>query len=450
MTKEYLIRQFSNFYNEVIKGNFAKSEDVENLNTDDIGIKGQTVVFDINHLTNLHKSVQGGGQTLQNGVYTFNAPTSGNIWGNYLITDGDLANSGGIGKVKINVKEVSGIWNTYFIYKKKSDGTTAFSLQNDYSISKVGEMVIDLDLNYLSVYKDYDGNGINVAIANNSKSTDDVKYTVVIDKYNLVYGEDNGLDGNNLTQVLTNINAKVDSISNDAIVDNTSLATPSGEKYIMQIKNDGSLVAVPKLPSNVLYIGNSLLFGFGNHGMASTTVNDDYYAKVNAYLEDKGKTLTTDKLQGFNFESAVSDSDVTTWLTDSLSTQMSNDRQLVIIQLGDNVNNADKLAEFEKSCGMLCSYIRENCPNARVAWVGMWYSSATKLDIVKNACNKYGVTFVDIHDLFSVEGNQSYIGAKYIDANGEEQEITQSGVASHPSDQGFTAIANRIITTLFE
>ena len=449
MTKDYIKRQFSNFYNEVIKGKFAKSEDVENLNTDDIGVKRQTVVFDINHLTNI-RNTQSGGLSLENGVFTFTAPKSGNIWADYLITDSDLANSSGIGKVKINVKEVSGTWCTYFIYKKKSDGKTAYSKQSNYSISKVGEMVIDLDLNYLSVYRDYDGNGINVAIANDDNSTDDVAYTIVIDKYNLVYGRNNGLEGSNLTQVLTNINAKVDSTSNNAIADNTSLATPSGEKYIMQIKNDGSLVAVPKLPSNILYIGNSTLVAFGTHGMASTTVDDDYYAKVNAYLIDKGKTLTTEKQAGYDFENCTTDSAVETWLSGTLSAKMSNDRQLVIIQLGDNVNNADRKAEFEKSCGRLCSYIRENCPNARVAWVGLWYSDSARLNVIKNACNKYGVTFVDIHDLKDVAGNQSYIGAKYIDANGEEQTITQSGVASHPSDQGFTAIANRIITTLFE
>lgn len=107
-------------------------------------------------------------------------------------------------------------------------------------------------------------------------------------------------------------------------------------------------------------------------------------------------------------------------------------------------------------------YVREGIPvldiedekipdwGERVAWVGEWYSTSAKQTIIRDACAKYGCAFIDISDLPSVSGNQSYVGATYIDANGQEQTITNSGVASHPSDQGFTQISESIIATLFE
>lgn len=423
--------------------NYAKSEDVENLNTDDISIKGATVVYDINHLAPKNTNLQ----TIDNGIYTFVAPAQGNTWAEYIINDSDLTKTDGIAKLIINVTEVNGNFRLYLTYKQKSDGNTKYTVP--ISVIPLGKSVYDIDLSHLSVYDDYDGSGIHLIVANESISTDAETYSIKINQYDVIAESPIGeLQGDTLTDVLANINNKVDSIQTNTA--HNELIAPNGEKYITQIKNDGTLSIVPKLPSNILYIGNSLLVGFGTHGMASTTVNDDYYAKVNAYLESKGKTLVTDKISGTTFEGATSDSAVNSWLTNSLSAKMSNDRQLVIIQLADNVNTTEKQAEFNKSASMLAEYVRTNCPNARVAWVSKWYVDSGINNIIRKTCEDYGLTYINISDIRSIEGNQSYIGATYIDANGDEQTVSESGVASHPSDAGFTAIANRIISTLFE
>lgn len=433
MTKDYLKRQFSNFYNEVIKGKFA------NLNTDDVGIASAQIIYDINHIS-IGSNVSDYA-SLVDGVYTFNAPIGSSRYSQYKIKDSDI--KGGVCTVKINVTEISGSWAIQKVFFDTSGTRRA---ENVITIKDIGEYSVTVDLDHETVYNNYRGDGLFINVANISSSTSEVTYTIKIDKYDTVLGDGQTIEGGNLTEVLQGINAKI----NTTISGNSSseLVAPNGNKYITQLKADGSLVAIPKLPSNILYIGNSLLIGFGTHGMASTTVNDDYYAKVNAYLESKGKTVVTDKISGVDLEHASTDTEVNTWLTESLSAKMSNDRQLVLIQLGDNAGTT--IEEFRKSCGMLISYVRENCPNARVVWVGMWYSSQDKLDIVTENCNKYGITFIDIHDLATKTENKSTIGAKYIDENGVEQTISQSGVANHPSDAGFTAIANRIITTLFE
>ena len=95
-------------------------------------------------------------------------------------------------------------------------------------------------------------------------------------------------------------------------------------------------------------------------------------------------------------------------------------------------------------------FIRQHAPNARVAWVGEWYGNTVKQGYISNACIECGATFVNIGYLPSIEGNKSYVGSIYTDDNGVEHEITSSGVASHPSSQGMRAIADTIISELFE
>ena len=408
------------------------------ITSDDVAIQsGEKLLYDINHL-----SIAGwlsSRMSLVNGVFTFNAPSNGNCWADYILADSDLSSSDGIATVRFNVTDISGTFRVYLIFNNTSGKTLYIEL---FDLSTAKEYEHEVDINYLTVYRDYDGNGVNFAVAN----VDHTGAYIVIDKYDTTLADEFNFSGDNVTEALVSINAKAErALKQDKA---NYLAAPNGDKYFAQIKNDKSIVYVPVLTSNILYLGNSLLVGFGTHGMASATVNDDYYYKVNAYLTGQGKTLTTQKVSASDFEACTTDNEVNTWISQTLTSVVSNDRDLVIVQLGDNVNTSAKLAEFEKSCGTLLSYLRTNCPNARVAWVGMWYSSKDKLDIVKDACNKYGCAFVDISDL-NIESNQAKIGDTYIDAAGNEQTITSAGVASHPNNKGFTAIVERIIETLF-
>lgn len=396
------------------------------------------LVHDINHL-HIKKSYSGN-MKLENGIFSyFKVPSSGNWWADYYVYDNEIV--GGIFTLTINVVEVSGAFRIFLVYDK-TDGTTDYLSLGD--ISAAGKITKEIDMNWYSVYRKYAGNGMNILVANRDSLETS---RIIIDQYDVVTTSDSEYDNQNLPTVVSMLEAK---ISNTSVTEENALVAPSGEKYFPQVNNNGTVVYVPQLPNNILYIGNSALLGFGNHGMASTTIDDDYYAKINAYLTDRGKTLTTERLNGSTFEGCTTDSAVNSWITNSLAPKMSNDRQLVLIQLSDNVNTEEKRAEFTKSCGMVTSYIREHCPNARVVWVAAWYPNQENISTIKDACAKYGAKFIDISDLKSVSGNQSSIGATYIDSEGNEQTITQEGVASHPSDQGFTAIANRIITTLFE
>jgi hypothetical protein len=336
------------------------------------------------------------------------------------------------------------MWKVAFIYAK-TDGTQGFIYPA--SITQSGEYTVLWDIQYETVYNLYDGNGLTIGIVNAQTYGSDKE--IVINSFNTNIGSaEEAIEGDNVTEALVILDNKIEEVTTNK--NNIVLTAPDGSKYAVLVDSTGNLTTSPVLPSNILYIGNSLLIGFGTHGMASTTVNDDYFAKVNAYLTNAGKTLTTDKLSSGSMEGATTDSAVQTWITGSLAPKLSNSTELVIVCAGDNANTIEKSSEFQKGCGMVMSYIREHAPHARIAWLSTWYGSTGNNKTIQAACAKYGATYVYISDLRSNPDNHSYIGATYIDSNGNEQTVTTDGVASHPSDQGFEIIANRIIKAMFE
>ena len=411
--------------------------------SDDIIIpSGVSTLYDINHF--LINSWSSEYYSLSDGVLTCSAPLSGNRWPAYYITDQELVDYGLNCTLKVNVRSITegAAWFITLIYPKTDGSTGYFDLGN---LVATGEYIYNIDLSSLSVYSGYAGGQVNVGLANKTHSTELDTQTMIVDKFDLVVGEETGLSGDILTETLMDINNKVKELTINSEV---SLIAPDGSKYLLIVDNSGDLQTVPLLPSNILYIGNSLLLGFITHGMASTTVNDDYYAKVNAYLEGKGKTLTTNRVSGISIENAVNN----TTLQNALANlPLSNDIELVLVELGDNVNTIEKLQEFINGCKIAMSYIREHAPNARVAWCSTWYNRNEINKIIENACKEIGCVYIYISDIRGENvDNSSHIGATYIDSQGNEQTITEEGVASHPSDLGFTKIANRIISTLFE
>lgn len=403
------------------------------------------LIYDINHVT--IPSTYASEMSLVDGVLTVHAPESGNHWPKYMIYDADIISQGATScTIKINVESITqgATWRIAFIYGK-TDGTQVFKYPAD--ITRSGEYTVLWDIQYETVYNLYDGNGLTIGIVNSQTYGSDKE--IVINSFNANIGNaEQPIEGDNVTEALIILDNKIEEVTTNK--NNIVLTAPDGSKYAVLVDSTGSLTTSPVLPSNILYIGNSLLIGFGTHGMASTTINDDYFAKVNAYLTDAGKTLTTDKLSSGNMESATTDSAVQTWISESLAPKLSNSTELVIVCAGDNANTTEKRLEFQKGCGMVMSYIREHAPHARIAWLSTWYGSTGNNQTIQAACAKYGATYVYISDLRSNPDNHSYIGATYFDSNGNEQTVTAEGVASHPSDQGFEIIADRIIKAMFE
>lgn len=283
--------------------------------------------------------------------------------------------------------------------------------------------------------------------------------------------------------------------SSDRII----LTAPNGQKYIVQCNNAGSLFTVPLYAKVVSYVGNSLLLGNGNFGMNATQETKDYAAIIGKTIKEKGTvSYSAVKISGTTFEDATTQQEVNAWIEDVLTVDLNENSELVLIQLGDNINTPEKRSNFENTCSTLLSEIRKYCSKARVAWVYGWYVNDQVRSIIQENCKLYGVDYIEINDLNTPE-NQSAIGTviiseslktqtinydvleiisenelkitftingkqytsevivgsyennpdgKVVEFSGYQTITVSGGVASHPGDLGFEKIAQRIMERL--
>ena len=72
--------------------------------------------------------------------------------------------------------------------------------------------------------------------------------------------------------------------------------------------------------------------------------------------------------------------------------------------------------------------------NGILICVSTWWASSIKNTAISESCHAAGGLYVDISDLNKEPINQA----------GSQRKVVNAGVASHPSDQGMRAIAERI------
>lgn len=310
-----------------------------------------------------------------------------------------------------------------------------------------------IDLNFLAVYNDLDlSEPVQILLGNANGPV-----SISISDYKVyegallqtTYAGDTLLDSFiNVDNALVSLNSKVSAIETS---DSANILTsPNGTKYILQVSNNGTITCVPKIPNKVLFIGNSLLLGFNNtFGMCASDSKHDYYYYVTQYLKQFHPDGTYDKLLGSTYEMCETKEAAKGWIEDNINTRAT-DYDLVIVQLGDNINNDAKKELFKTSCKDLLVGIRNQMPNARVVWAGEWYSSAKRQEIIATSCAETGSTFIDISDLAVIQANKGAIGNVITRDDGSTFVVDNSGVASHPGDKGMKAIADRMIEKLFK
>jgi hypothetical protein len=286
------------------------------------------------------------------------------------------------------------------------------------------------------------------------------------------------------TPIITSINAE-----------KSYYYTPNGTKMLLAMNNDGSTRGIKAIPSKTVFIGNSLLNGWSTFGMAASDNEHDYFYYVKEKIKEYNANATFIKTGNANLEHATTNAEFDAAWNAISSAYLTSDVELICIQLGDNVNTPEKQEQFETySFYTMIDWIYENCPNARLVWVGTWYQSIHSW--LKKACWKKGVQLIDISNLFipinkstigqlihrtsdivqTLEGSYSVnLGALNITVtilnntynltipsytsvvnNGDGTFTVTSpyyvidtpGVASHPGDAGMIAIANRICKEL--
>lgn len=327
---------------------------------------------------------------------------------------------------------------------KTLDGSTTYIPM--FIIDKEGRFKVTVDLNNLAVYKDLDlTQPITGLISNNGKVSAKIKgLKVYEDAFH-----DTELVGSDLVETCINFDRAITQLklSNENQSNDTSLVSPNGNKFRLQISDEGVISASPVIPRKTLFIGNSLLSGFRSFGMCASNNKEDYYAYVTEYILKENPQAEFTKKPASTFEEITNSSEVATWINSNIKT-LPNDYDLVLIQLGDNVNTDEKNEVFKTSCRTLLSEVRRYMPNALVCWVGAWYTNATKQENMSKSCLATGSKFIDISDLAVVE-NKGNVGDLITYPDGRVETITSTGVASHPNSKGMKAIADRIISTIF-
>jgi len=251
------------------------------------------------------------------------------------------------------------------------------------------------------------------------------------------------------------------------------------------------------VPSNVVFIGNSLLFGNGTFGLSASDSTKDYFAHVDSAFRRLNPDYVNTRIMAKNIEKTLSDQKVRDALSTVVEPYISDSADLVIIQLGDNFSTRKEIEGMSTTVANIYESVCRSAPHARVVWVGEWYSTDAKQKALKKMAEKNNAEFIDISDIYSKshqgkigdvttypdyrkqtikytkysvsgdsltisfkKGDNSYkstvVVTSYND-NPEKHEIEiygfqtivdSKGKATHPNDEGFRLIAERILEGL--
>lgn len=331
--------------------------------------------------------------------YSVSSAGGGFLLSPFISTDFILQNT----RLEFDLSITTGTVKLWLYGKTKgTGGDNGFLVQT----LTAGHNVIDIDFAYYDVYSTLDiSKPIQFLFTNNGSETATFALTNYVFKslitaqgYLLPY--ENALLVNALDRIVSMIpseNAEV------------YLSSPNGKRWILNVSNTGALSAVPVVPNKSVFIGNSLLMGWVTFGMAATDNHHDYYYHVTNKIHELDGTATYNHISNGNLEHSTNETDFNNAFN-SIKSYLTSDLDLICIQLGDNVNTPEKAAQFEKTGGSfetMVGWIRENCPNTRLVWVGTWYN--TIHDWLMSACSENNIQFIDILPL-STEVNKSKLG----------------------------------------
>ena len=252
-----------------------------------------------------------------------------------------------------------------------------------------------------------------------------------------------------LGDMLTVMSNAIESASSEheVDVDHIIMRGQNGEKRGLVAGSDGSLYTFPYVPNKYVVFGNSITCGhvdplLGRFGMASTRYENDWVYKVDSAIKERNANATFERVYSSPFEHCETIADARAWLTE-ISSNLTNDVDLVLVEMGDNVNTETKRTVFATTFPEFLTLIRTRCPKARVIVIGIWYNNITVKSIMTNGCANFGCDFVDITALNS-QANQATVGDTIYYSDGTTGTIS-AGTASHPGDNGMIAIGNAVI-----
>lgn len=238
------------------------------------------------------------------------------------------------------------------------------------------------------------------------------------------------------------------------------LVSPDGTRWRLTVSDDGVLGAVAdtRVVTNVTILGNSLtangIAGW-SCGMAASGPETDWVWLTVQRLRDRnpavvfhcwddedrsGDTVSRGSCNPFETDAGQA----------SIATLVGNvpaDADLVILQIGDNVNTDERKTKYRSNINGLMTAIRAKAPDCILVYLGSWFAKPDLETEVSEACERSGALRVDIADL-NTQANQNTVGASCTWPDRTTHVIDSSGVAMHPGDPGMKAIADRLWQTL--
>ena len=232
------------------------------------------------------------------------------------------------------------------------------------------------------------------------------------------------------------------------------MVSPSGKKFTLGVDDEGNLFSIPNVPKKTVVLGNSLLLGMQFYGMCASGPEKDYAYYLQKAIAEKEPEAVIEKILGAPFEASETDELYDAWWENvqnrgtkkAVKDVFDTDVDLIIVQLGDNVNNTARVNIFEKHAERFISSVKKLSPKARIIWVMGYYNRANTYHILSKLGLKWNFSIVDISDL-NIEENQSYSGAEYTLEDGSKA-IVKDGWITHPGDIGMKKIADRIIEAI--
>ncbi len=208
-------------------------------------------------------------------------------------------------------------------------------------------------------------------------------------------------------------------------------------------------------PKKVLLMGNSLLLGlFCRYGMCASTPRHDYAAYLETALRARCPDLTVTRLHGAGFECLEDPALFEKWFCEDPNpatgrptcADFTADTDLLVIQLGDNVNTEAKKQTFPQTAPRLLEKIRTLCPRARVVWVYGWYNKMCTHDALMSLCEKERIEWVDISGLRGAENEG--IHGQVLENPAGGTVVADDRWLTHPGDLGMQRIAAAILDVL--
>lgn len=261
-----------------------------------------------------------------------------------------------------------------------------------------------------------------------------------------------------LKKTLSNVIAKLDEFGSDisklkTLSSNSYVTLPDGTKGRIIYAN-GQLTVKNSIYKKILLLGNSLLLGSstdGSHGApfgltSSSPTKDWAYLLIQKLQAKYSNSVTVNKLHDAVFEQSESDDNSQNYINNNFSKSEKNN-DLVIIQIGDNVNSDLRRTTFKANFEKLINAIKSANPTADILIAGVWFDGAGLQNWLLDFANNHNCMFAPLHDLYNGE-TIAKVGDTITFADGTQMAVYEA-IKTHPGDKGHALIADRIYSTLY-